>query len=177
MAAMLGVSQTNRFSMSNGHGRCGWKAGLYSLRDSPSAERQLLFHLFDRLLVWRLSDGMDVPGHDVHVRLEDLRELVREVRLDDHESRTTTGQGVPAFDPLGMVRAQLMLLNQPPGNHRPVNPWIPREPAIEEHAFLPLARDACRCPGGCAPIVPNRRRSLNASRPASYTEGGFQQCA
>ena len=36
------------------------------------AERQLLLHLLDCLLVWRLGDGMDVPGHDVHVGLEDL---------------------------------------------------------------------------------------------------------
>src|SRR4051812_27900656 len=65
---------------------------------------------------------------------------MREVRLDDHESGTTTGQRVPAFDSLGMVRAQLVLLNQAPGYHRPVNSGIPREPAIEEHAFLLFAR-------------------------------------
>src|SRR5215213_10970546 len=52
-----------------------------------------------------------------------------------------------------MVRAQLVLLNQPPGDHRPVNSWIPREPAIKEHG-------ASFCLFS-----------------ASYTAGGFEACA
>src|SRR5215212_7107204 len=73
VAAMPGVSQTNGSSMSHGGRRCGCEAGRRSLRSYLLAERQLLLHLLDCLLVWRLGDGMDVPGHEVHVGLEDLR--------------------------------------------------------------------------------------------------------
>src|ERR687897_3036816 len=56
VAAMLGVSQTNRSSISNGCRGCGWKVGRHVPRDERSAERQLLLHLFDRLIIWRLGD-------------------------------------------------------------------------------------------------------------------------
>src|SRR5215217_5516377 len=87
--------------------------GASASRRGPSAGRELSSHLLDRFLVRRLGDRVYIPGNEIHIGLENRRDLMWLIGLDDHEPRAAAGQGVPRFDSLGMVRAQLVLLNQP----------------------------------------------------------------
>ena len=101
-----------------------------SLRGSPP-ER------IDRFLVWRLlGDCVHVPGEEVHIGLEHIGEFPGLVRLDQHESRSATGQVVPASNPLRMVCAGVVLLEYAAPQRLGGGLWVPLEFAVPQHVVI-----------------------------------------
>jgi len=54
---------------------------------------------------------VNVPAHEVHVRLKDPGDLTRLVRFDQHETRAASGEVVPASELVGLVCARIVLLD------------------------------------------------------------------
>jgi hypothetical protein len=90
----------------------------------------------NHLIVVERIDGVDIHIHQIHVRLQESRQFLGLIGLDQQKASASSRQIVPSLDALRMVGTGVMLLDHTPGDLLARRMFMPGKFAMPQHLLL-----------------------------------------